>query len=151
MAKKEVNYPDVKNPKQRAMLQALEKTLGVVSSAVKQVGIARSTHYEWLDQSSKTYSEPYAREVHAVKDVALDFVESQMFQKIQGVKVTTADGQTAYKRDPDATCIIFYLKTQGKNRGYIERVQTEEISDREPIEVHIIDPHGESNSSDNKL
>ena len=29
-------------------LEALEKSLGVVTSACKNVGIARSTFYEWL-------------------------------------------------------------------------------------------------------
>ena len=33
----------------RLMINALEKTLGVVTSACKIVGIARSTHYNWYD------------------------------------------------------------------------------------------------------
>ena len=33
----------------RMMISALEKTLGVVTSACKIVGIARSTHYNWYD------------------------------------------------------------------------------------------------------
>ena len=33
----------------KAMLEALEKSLGVVTSACKSVGIGRSTHYLWLD------------------------------------------------------------------------------------------------------
>ena len=36
--------------KKEALLQALEKTLGVVTSAVKQVGLARSTYYEWYNE-----------------------------------------------------------------------------------------------------
>ena len=32
----------------KKLLESLEKSLGVVTTAVKQVGIARSTYYEWL-------------------------------------------------------------------------------------------------------
>ena len=35
----------------KAMIKALEKTMGVVSSAAIMVGICRSTHYEWLKQN----------------------------------------------------------------------------------------------------
>ena len=31
-----------------AMIQALEKTLGVVAAAARIVGIERKTHYNWL-------------------------------------------------------------------------------------------------------
>ena len=33
----------------KAMLEALEKSLGVVTSACKSVGIGRTTHYLWMD------------------------------------------------------------------------------------------------------
>jgi len=84
----------------KATLEALEKSLGVVTTAVKQVGIARSTFYEWLKDSS------FKAEVDSIQDIALDFAESQLHQQIQG-------GNTA--------ATIFYLKTKGKKRGYVER------------------------------
>jgi ATP-dependent Lhr-like helicase len=34
----------------KAMLEALEKTLGVVSTACKIVDISRTTHYRWLEE-----------------------------------------------------------------------------------------------------
>jgi hypothetical protein len=34
----------------KAMLEALEKSLGVVTTACKSVGIGRTTHYMWLDE-----------------------------------------------------------------------------------------------------
>ena len=35
--------------KKRAMVKALKKTLGIVTDAIDKVGIARSTHYDWLN------------------------------------------------------------------------------------------------------
>ncbi len=84
----------------RAIIEALEKSLGVVTTACKQVGIGRTQFYEWLkDPLFKT-------EVDSIQDIALDFAESQLHQQIQG-------GNTS--------ATIFYLKTKGKRRGYVER------------------------------
>jgi len=91
------------NIKKSAMLQALEKSLGVVTTACKSVGIARKTHYKWLKED-----EEYQESVKSLKDVALDFAESQLHKQI-------SEGNT--------TATIFYLKTQGKERGYIERFE----------------------------
>ena len=86
------------NPTQKkAMIQALEKSLGVVTSACKSVGINRSTHYEWL----KT-DEEYKKEVEDVENIALDFAESQLHKQIK-------EGNTSGT--------IFYLKTKGKKEG----------------------------------
>jgi len=85
----------------RAMIEALEKSLGIVTTACKQVGIARSTHYEWYAKDKE-----YRRAVKLIEDVALDFAESQLHKQIQ-------------KGNPLST--IFYLKCKAKKRGYIEQ------------------------------
>jgi hypothetical protein len=85
----------------RAMIEALEKTLGIVTTALKQTGIGRSTYYGWLQDDPE-----FKADVEAISDIALDFVESQLHKQIQ-------EGQ------PSST--IFYMKTKGKKRGYIER------------------------------
>ena len=87
------------------MLEALEKSLGVVTTAAKSVGIDRSTHYKWME------SDPdYKAAVESLADVALDFAESQLHKQIQNGEVSST---------------IFYLKTKGKKRGYIERQELE--------------------------
>lgn len=91
--------------KKQAMIEALTASLGVVSDACKVVGIARKTHYQWI----KT-DENYKEEVEGISEVALDFVESKMFEKI---------------KSGDTGLICFYLKTQGKKRGYIEKQEVE--------------------------
>lgn len=83
------------------MIEALEKSLGVVTTACKSVGIARQTHYEWFKED-----ENYRRAVEDIADVALDFAESKLHKQIE---------------QGDTTACIFYLKTKGKKRGYVER------------------------------
>jgi hypothetical protein len=85
----------------KAMIDALEKSLGVVTSACKTVGIGRTTHYAWLEQDLE-----YKKAVNEISDVALDFAESQLHKQI---------------KDGNSTSTIFYLKTKGKKRGYVER------------------------------
>jgi hypothetical protein len=89
----------------KGMVDALEKSLGVVTSACKSVGISRETHYRWLRED-----EEYKNEVESISDIALDFAETQLQKQIK-------EGSTA--------ATIFYLKTKGKKRGYIERVEQE--------------------------
>lgn len=99
----------------KAMIEALEKSLGIVTTACKSVGISRETHYRWLRED-----ENYKQEVEALSDVAIDFAESQLHKQI---------------KDGNSTATIFYLKTKGKKRGYIERqeIQTQEVKQFEVI------------------
>ena len=87
----------------KAMIEALEKSLGVVTTACKTVGISRQTHYEWLREDGQ-----YRDAVDDIGDVALDFAESQLHKQIQNGEVSST---------------IFYLKTKGKKRGYVERTE----------------------------
>jgi hypothetical protein len=59
----------------KAMLEALEKSLGVVTTACKSVGIGRTTHYMWLDEDPE-----YRRNVESISDIAVDFAESSLTQ-----------------------------------------------------------------------
>jgi hypothetical protein len=92
----------------RAMLDALEKSLGVVTAACKAVGIGRTTHYLWLQEDAE-----YRAAVESLSDVALDFAESQLHKQI---------------KEGNSTATIFFLKTKGKKRGYIERQEVEVAS-----------------------
>ena len=103
----------------KAMLEALEQSLGIVTSACKKVGIGRTTHYEWL----KT-DEDYKKAVNSIEDIALDFAESQLHLQIQ-------EGST--------TSTIFYLKTKGKKRGYIERTEVQQETTYKSLDINIID------------
>ena len=104
--------------KKEALLEALEKSLGVVSTACEAVGVSRQTYYTW-----KREDDSFSEAVDDLKNVALDFAESKLLQKINGVTMgKVIDGrEVVYEVAPSDTAIIFYLKTQGKHRGYIER------------------------------
>ena len=55
----------------RAMIEAMEKSLGIVTSACKVVGIARQTHYEWMKKD-----EDYKSAIEAVADIALTLAKA---------------------------------------------------------------------------
>lgn len=107
----------------KALLEALEKSLGIVTVACKQIGVGRTTFYEYYNNDPE-----FKKEVDGLKDVALDFAESKLHSRI---------------KDGSDTAIIFYLKCQGKHRGYIEK---QEIDTNVNLIGAIID-WSESNTS----
>ena len=84
-----------------AMLKALEANLGIVTKSCEAVGISRQTHYNWMKDDND-----YKKAVDELENVALDYAEGKLHNQIE---------------KENATAIIFYLKTKGKKRGYIER------------------------------
>lgn len=86
---------------QSAFLVVLEKSLGIVSVAAARHGIHRNTHYNWM-KANATYKEL----AESITDVAIDLAESMLLQNIRSGEVAS---------------IIFYLKTKGKKRGYVEK------------------------------
>lgn len=112
---------DIIDSKKR-MLKALEESLGIVSVAANNAKIHRSTHYLWMNND-----EDYKRSVEELHNVCLDFAESKLLENIKEKKETS---------------IIFYLKTRGKNRGYIER-QEFDMGGENHFRVEVIRPNEE--------
>ena len=96
----------------KEMLAALERSLGIVSTACTAAGVARSTHYNWMKSDND-----YADAVRLINERTLDFAESHLHKLIQS-------------GNPAAT--IFFLKTKGKGRGYVER-QEIEVAEKKPL------------------
>jgi hypothetical protein len=96
----------------KAMVAALEKSLGVVSTACKAVDISRQTHYRWMREDDE-----YKTAVEELSEVAVDFAESHLHKLI---------------RDGNPAATIFFLKTKGKGRGYIER-QEIAVAEKKPL------------------
>ena len=98
--------------KKEQMLEALEKSLGIVSTACKMVDVGRTTHYQWMKDDPE-----YKKAVDALQEGVLDFAESHLYKLVK-------------EGNPAAT--IFLLKTRGKTRGYIER-QEIEVQEKKPL------------------
>lgn len=97
----------------KSIIKALEKSLGVVTVACKSTGIGRTQFYEWLK-----HDEEFAEAVNELSNVALDFAESSLHRQIEeGIPSST----------------IFYLKTKGKHRGYIEKSELDVTSNGDSI------------------
>ena len=85
----------------KSLLEALEKSLGIVTSACKSVGCSRETFYKYCKED-----DDFKVKVDELANLALDFAESQLHKQIkEGVPAST----------------IFFLKSKGKSRGYIEK------------------------------
>ena len=93
----------------KALIEALEKSLGVVTTACKLVGVNRSTFYQYVKDDPE-----FAEAVKDINEVTIDFAESQLHKQIK-------DGNT--------TATIFYLKTKGKKRGYVEKTEIDFSTD----------------------
>tara|TARA_R110000822_G_scaffold99846_2_gene225049 strand:+ start:802 stop:1158 length:357 start_codon:yes stop_codon:yes gene_type:complete len=100
------------------VINALEKSLGIVTTACKSAGIGRTIFYEWLKKD-----EDFAAAVKDIENIALDFGESQLHKQI-------GDGSTS--------ATIFFLKTKGKRRGYIEKSELDITSGDKVINMPII-------------
>ena len=109
----------------KQMIEALEKSLGVVTTAVKNVGIHRSTFYNWYNDD-----EDFKKEVDSIGDIAVDFAESQLHKQIQ---------------DGISTSTIFYLKCKGKKRGYVERTELSLTGEPTAFKIEIIDRSKDTN------
>jgi len=94
-----------KTQKRKAkVLKALAESKGIIAYACDAANISRSTFYEWMKQD-----ENFASEVDEITEATLDRVEAKLLEAIN---------------DDNLTAIIFYLKTKGKKRGYVEEFDT---------------------------
>ena len=87
----------------KALISALTATLGVVTTACKNADVGRTTFYKWYKEDKE-----FAKEVDDISNITLDFAESKLHQLID---------------EGNISAVIFYLKTKGKKRGYIEKTE----------------------------
>ena len=83
------------------LLAALAQTSGIVSSACKAANVSRMTYYRYYKEDPD-----FREKADDIKELQKDFAESLILKKM---------------KEGDTTMIIFYAKTQMKDRGYTER------------------------------
>ena len=108
----------VKMNRKEKLLEELRNSLGLRTTACNKVGVSTHTFYNWLN------SDPaFAARVHDIDEEMVDTVEAYLYKLIKA-------GNPA--------SIIFYLKCRGKHRGYVERVETKELSASEMQHVTFV-------------
>lgn len=83
------------------VLEALAKHSGIIASTCRACNISRLTYYNWYHDDPD-----FAEKCDDIKEAQKDFAESLILKKM---------------KEGDTTMIIFYAKTQLKDRGYTER------------------------------
>lgn len=92
-----------KKEKQEQFLSHFRKSHGIVSFACQQVGITRACYYKWRENDPK-----FREKADEIEEETIDHVESKLYNAID---------------KGELTAIIFYLKTKGKKRGYVEKAE----------------------------
>lgn len=110
------------------VIEAVKGSKGFVTTIAKALGCSRMHVYRLIEKY------PTAKEaLENEREGNKDFVEGKLMQQIDAGNITA---------------IIFYLKTQGKDRGYIERT---EITGAEggPLKVEFVNDWRGSSSEEN--
>lgn len=95
----------MRRPTIDTIIKVYEKKAANISATCDALGISRGTFYKWKKDSAKL-----SEMLSYIDESLIDFAESKLLEKIQ---------------DGDTTSIIFFLKTKGKDRGYVETVKND--------------------------
>lgn len=75
--------------------------------------------YDWLKDDK------YKQAKEDVQESLMDFCESQMYQLMKGIPIISENKVVGWETPPNSTILIFYAKTKGKKRGYVEKQEIE--------------------------
>jgi len=84
----------------KKLIEAMERSLGIVTAACNEAGVSRNTYYEYY----KT-DEEFRKAIDDINEIQGDFVENQLLKKI---------------KEGSERSILFYMKYKGKKRGYTD-------------------------------
>ena len=76
-----------------------------ITSTCKALGISRKTFYEWRAKKKKL-----AEALEEKEESIIDYAESKLVEHIQ---------------NDDIQALIFFLRTKGKKRGYVEKTESD--------------------------
>lgn len=88
---------------QKIFIEVFEKNACNIKQTCKKVNIDRQTYYNWMSSNST-----FKKAINDCQEGLIDFAETKLMEKI---------------KDGDTTANIFFLKTKGKGRGYVEKVE----------------------------
>ena len=94
----------------KQMIGAIEEAQGYVTKAVDVLGVSRTSFYNYLKKHPTVQ-----QTLDDIREKRHEYVENKLMQAIK------ADNLTA---------IIFYLKTQAKHLGYVERQELAGVQDK---------------------
>lgn len=100
------------------MLEALEKTMGVVAPACRKVGVTRQTFYNYMKD------EEFAQAYQEVYESSKDFAESTLLKAMQGEDRKAIDAAEKY------------LNAHAKERGYGKHNHTHDFQGKN-VEIRI--------------
>ena len=94
-----------KNIPIETIVKIYEKKGCNITATCTALGISRKTFYEWKDKKKKL-----AEGLEAAEESIIDFAESKLVEHIN---------------NDDVQALIFFLRTKGKKRGYVEKTETD--------------------------
>lgn len=104
----------MKKPSKDIIEAAIIKAFGNLTVASKSLKVTRKTIYEWIEKDGLDDV------IEESRNGALDFVENKLMSRIN---------------EGSDTAIIFFLKTQGKSRGYIDKQEIDHNVTSNQLEV----------------
>lgn len=110
------------------LIKALEKSLGIVTPACKEVGVSRETFYRYYREDPI-----FKQKVDDINEITLDFAENQLLLKI---------------KEGSERSILFYMKYKGRKRGYAEKIEVEGNLDLKTITFEIVNKKNDSDDED---
>jgi hypothetical protein len=125
--------------KHTQFLEALKRKNGNITAACEAVRVSRMAYYRWLENTE------FAEAVNDLYESLLDNAESKLHELINGVTVERETGEDVkiYTKPPDFNAIKYYLSTKGKKRGYVEKVESENVNKNDNT-IKIVIDYGES-------
>lgn len=95
----------MKNIPIEKIIQIYEKKGCNITATCTALGISRKTFYEWKEKKKKL-----AEGLEAAEEAIIDFAESKLVEHIN---------------NDDVQALIFFLRTKGKKRGYVEKTEAD--------------------------
>lgn len=89
--------------KKEQFIQAFELAACNISVTCRKIGISRQCFYKWCNEDPE-----FKVAIDDLQEATIDMAETSLFKHI---------------KEENLTALIFFLKTKGKHRGYVERTE----------------------------